>query len=157
MMADRKCRTCLWFESRGEEAANAYVELLPNSQIDAIFRPKPDGQALVVEFTLAGVPFQILNGGPSYQLSPAASISVTTEDQAETDRLWESLTANGGSESRCGWLVDRFGVSWQIVPRDLPRLLGHSNREAAARVQEAMMGMGRIDIEALKAVFDGNG
>ncbi len=156
-MADRKCRTCLWFESGGEEAAKAYVELLPDSLIEDILRPEPDGQALMVDFTLAGAPFQILNGGPSYRLSPAASISVTTEDQAETDRLWESLTASGGSGSRCGWLVDRFGVSWQIVPRELSHLLGHPNQEAAARVREALMGMGRIDIEALKAAFDGNG
>ena len=129
------------------------MKLLPNSRIDAIFRLKSEDPALVVDFTLAGVPYQILNGGPSYRLSPAVSISVATDDQAETDRLWESLTADGGEESMCGWLVDRFGMSWQIVPRELMRLLGHSNREAAARVQAAMMEMRRIDIKALQAAF----
>ena len=109
-----------------------------------------------MDFTLAGAPYQVLNGGPRYRLSPAVSISVTTEDQTETDRLWKSLTTNGGSESRCGWLVDRFGVSWQINPRDLPRLLGRPDREVAAREREAMMAMGRIDIELLKSAFDGH-
>ncbi len=156
-MAGRKCRTCLWFDSGGEAAAETYVALLPDSRIDTVFRTEPDGPALVVEFTLAGVPYQIINGGPVYKLSPAVSISVTTEDQAETDRLWDALTADGGSESQCGWLVDRFGVSWQIVPRELLRLLGHANRQAAARARAAMMGMRRIDIEALKAAFDGEG
>ena len=154
-MTECKCRTCLWFESKGEEAAEAYVALLPDSRIDTVFRPDPNGPALVIEFTLAGAPYQILNGGPHYKLSPAVSIAVTTEDQAETDRLWEALTADGGSESRCGWLIDRFGVSWQIVPRELPVLLGHSNREAAARAQAAMMDMRKIDIEALRTAFNG--
>ncbi len=110
-----------------------------------------------MEFTLAGVPYQILNGGPTYRLSPAASISVTTENQNETDRLWNSLMAGGGSESRCGWLVDRFGLSWQIVPRELSRLLGGSDREAALRAQAVMMDMNRIEIGSLKVAFDRKG
>ena len=155
-MPEGKCRTCLWFESGGEEAAEFYVSLLPDSGIGTIIRQEPDGPALTVDFTLAGVPYQILNGGAHFRLSPAASISVTTEDQAETDRLWDSLTADGGSESMCGWLVDRFGLSWQIVPKELSRLLGHPDREAAGRVQAAMMSMSRIDIDALRAAFDGD-
>lgn len=143
-----KVRTCLWFESGGREAAELYVSLLPNSFIEA------DG-GLMVEFTLAGAPYSILNGGPHYKLSPAASISVSTVDQAETDRLWEALVAEGGEESRCGWLVDRFGVSWQIVPEVLPRLLGDPDREAAGRAQEAMLRMNKIDVAALEAAFAG--
>ncbi len=149
-----KVRTCLWFNAGGEAAAEFYVALLPDSRIETVVRPDPDGPPLVVEFTLAGAPYMILNGGPHYQLTPAASISVLTTDQAETDRLWAALTADGGSESQCGWLTDRYGVSWQIVPEALPRLLGAEDRTAAARAQEAMLTMGKIDIAALEAAFN---
>jgi predicted 3-demethylubiquinone-9 3-methyltransferase (glyoxalase superfamily) len=98
----------------------------------------------------------ILTAGPHYKLTPAASISVLTQDQAETDRLWSALTSDGGAESMCGWLLDRFGVSWQIVPEALPRLLGQSDRDAAARAQAAMMKMKKIDIAALEAASRGN-
>ena len=111
MTAKPKVRTCLWFNDGGEAAAEFYVSLLPDSRIDAVMRSEPDGSALTVEFTLAGAPYLILNGGPHYQLTPAASISVTTADQAETDRLWAALTADGGSAGQCGWLIDRYGVS----------------------------------------------
>ena len=114
-----KVRTCLWFDGRGREAAEFYVSLLPDSAIEAPYRPAPDAPPLVVEFTLAGTPYMILNGGPQYPHTPTASISVPTRDQEETDRLWAALTADGGRESRCGWLVDRYGVSWQIVPEAL--------------------------------------
>jgi len=144
-------RTCLWFEEDGEEAAVFYVSLLPGSRITSIFRPDPEAPALMVSFSLAGVPYQILNGGPHHRLTPAASISVTTRDQAETDRLWEALLADGGTESRCGWLTDRWGLSWQIVPEALGRLLGHPDPSAAARVHAAMMGMGKLDVAALEA------
>lgn len=97
----------------------------------------------------------ILNGGPHYRLNPAASIVVSTEDQAETDALWEKLTADGGEEGRCGWLTDRFGVSWQIVPKVLSTLLGAADRAAAGRAQQAMMAMKKLDIAALEAAFRG--
>ncbi len=147
-------RTCLWFDGVGEEAAKLYVSLLPDSAIERSFRPDPAGPALIVDFTLCGVPYQALNGGPQYALTPAASISVTTPDQTETDRLWTALLEGGGKESRCGWLTDRFGLSWQIVPQALPRLLGDPDRAAAGRAMQAMLGMGKIDIAALEAAFN---
>ena len=145
-------RTCWWFDGNGREAAQFYVSLLPKSQIDGDL-PMGGTQPLVIEFTLAGAPMMILNGGPHYRQTPAASISVLTDSQAETDRLWNALTAEGGQESRCGWLIDRWGVSWQLIPRRLPQLLGHADRAAAARVQAAMMTMNRSDIAALEAAF----
>jgi predicted 3-demethylubiquinone-9 3-methyltransferase (glyoxalase superfamily) len=150
-----KVRTCLWFDGKGEEAANFYVSLLPGSRVERVFRPAPDRPALVMDFMLAGTPYQTLNGGPHYTLSEAASISVLTEDQAETDRLWKALTADGGAESKCGWLKDRYGLSWQIVPEVLPRLLTDPDREAAGRAMQAMLGMRKIDIAQLEAAFRG--
>jgi len=156
-MTDKpKLRTCLWFNTEGEEAAKFYVSLLPDSRIESVVRPDPDGPALVVEFTLAGAPYMVLNGGPQFEHSPAMSISVLTKDQAETDRLWAALTADGGSEGHCAWLTDRYGVSWQIVPEALPRLLGSEDRAGATRAREAMMKMARIDIAGLEAAFNGN-
>lgn len=146
-----KVRTCLWFEKSGLEAARYYVSLLPWSAIDAVLAHGQMDDPMVVEFTLHGAPMMILTAGPHYKLSPAAPISVLTKNQAETDQLWSALIADGGAESMCGWLVDRFGVSWQIVPEALPRLLGQHDREAAARVRAAMMRMSKIDIAALEA------
>ncbi len=151
-----KVRTCLWFERGGLTAAKFYVSLLPNSAIDAVYEHGNPADPMVVEFTLHGAPMMILTAGPHYKLNPAASISVLTADQAETDRLWSALIADGGSESMCGWLVDRFGVSWQIVPEALPRLLGASDRKAAGRAQAAMMAMKKIDVAALEAAFNAN-
>ncbi len=150
-----KLRTCLWFDHQGEEAANFYVSLLPDSRIERVYRPDPDCPALVVEFTLAGAPYMVLNGGPHYELNPAVSISVLTKDQEETDELWAALTADGGSPSRCGWLIDKYGLSWQIIPEALPRLLGSDDTAAAQRAHDAMMKMGKIDIAALESAFDG--
>ncbi len=149
-----KVRTCLWFDGDGHEAARFYVSLLPDSRIDGevTYGATPP---LVVEFTLAGAPFMVLNGGPMFKHTPAASISVLTKNQDETDRLWSALTAGGGQESMCGWLIDRFGVSWQIVPEILPRLLNADDKNAAARVQSAMMQMKKIDIAALEAAAKG--
>ena len=146
-------RTCLWFDHGGLEAARFYTSLLAGSLLET--EVTDDVEPLLVLFSLAGVPYSILNGGPHYVLSPAASISVTTESQAETDRLWAALTADGGQESRCGWLVDRWGVSWQIVPRLLYELLGSEDRDAAARAQHAMLQMSKIDSAALQDAFDG--
>jgi predicted 3-demethylubiquinone-9 3-methyltransferase (glyoxalase superfamily) len=150
-----KVRTCLWFEKGGIEAAKYYVELMPDSAIDAVYEHGNSADPMVVEFTLHGAPMMILTAGPHFKLTPAASISVLTKDQEETDRLWNALTANGGAESMCGWLTDRFGVSWQIVPEVLPKLLGQPDRAAAARAQAAMMQMKKIDIAALEAAAKG--
>lgn len=148
-------RTCLWFDGTGEEAAEFYVSLFPDSAIKAVSRPEPDKPALIVELTLAGIPYMFLNGGPQYKLSPAISIAVRTPDQAETDRLWSALLADGGEEGQCAWLTDRFGVSWQIVPEALPQMLGDQDRDAAGRAMQAMLQMKKIDVAALEAAFRG--
>jgi predicted 3-demethylubiquinone-9 3-methyltransferase (glyoxalase superfamily) len=145
-----KVRTCWWFNGNGLEAARFYVSLLPDSRLDGDVNPH-GGEPLVVEFTLAGAPMMILTAGPHYSLSPATSISVLTKDQAETDRLWFALIANGGAESMCGWLTDRFGVSWQITPERLLELQSDPDRAAAGRARDAMLKMRKIDIAALEA------
>ena len=145
-----KVSTCLWFDGQAEEAANFYVSLIPGSNVETVFCPDQSGPVLLVVFTLGGTPFQGLNGGPKFKHSEAASISVSTRDQEETDRLWNALTANGGSESRCGWLKDRFGVSWQIVPDRLPELLSDPDEEKAQRVMAAMLSMRKIEIGELE-------
>ena len=155
MTTKPKVRTCLWFDREGGEAASFYVSLLPDSFVESTVRPDPDGPPLVIEFTLAGAPYMVLNGGPMFRHSPAASISVLTRDQAETDRLWNALTADGGQESRCGWLTDRYGVSWQIVPEALPAMLSAPDKPAALRARDAMLQMGKIDIATLQRAFDG--
>lgn len=154
MAQKSKVRTCLWFENDGLAAARFYTELIPHSALET--EASEETEPMVVAFSLGGVPYQILNGGPHFRPTPAASIVVTTRGEAETDHLWTSLTANGGEPGRCGWLTDRWGVSWQIVPEALPRLLGAPDRAAAGRVQAAMMQMGKIDIAALEAAFHAN-
>ncbi|MBV8685669.1 MAG: VOC family protein [Alphaproteobacteria bacterium] len=152
--------TCLWFDKQAEEAANFYVSLFPDSRIDKIDRSPADypngkaGDVLVVEFTLGGRPFIALNGGPEFTFDEAISMSVSVEGQAETDRYWEALTADGGQPSVCGWLKDRYGLSWQIVPKELTRLLSDSDRDRAKRAMEAMMKMGKIDIAELQRAAD---
>lgn len=148
-----KVRTCLWFNGRAREAAEFYVSLLPDSRIDQEFGAD-HGEPMVVEFTLAGAPMMILNGGPMFQPSEAASISVLTDDQEETDRLWAALTADGGQDSMCAWLKDRFGVSWQVVPRRLIELIHHEDAVGAQRAQAAMMKMRKIDIAAIERAFE---
>jgi predicted 3-demethylubiquinone-9 3-methyltransferase (glyoxalase superfamily) len=149
-----KVRTCLWFDDQALPAAEFYCSLLPDSRVDRV-GTYPEGQemaepgkVLIVEFTLAGTPYQALNGGPHFTLDEAASISVSTGDQAETDRLWATLIADGGVESQCGWLKDRFGLSWQIVPKRAVELL---NGPASATVWPALMQMRKIDIATLEA------
>ena len=153
MTERRKVRTCLWFARRGTDAARFYVGLLPDSRIDAVFDHGHPDDPMIVEFTLAGAPMMILTGGEMFGHSPAASISVLAKDQAETDRLWSALLADGGKVGMCGWLADRFGVSWQIVPEVLPRLLDDPDTAAASRARAAMMRMRRIDIAALETAF----
>ena len=152
---EKKVRTCLWFQKGGVKAAEFYVTLLPDSRIDAVFEHGNAADPMVVEFTLGGAPMMILTGGEMYKLTPAASISVLTKDQAETDRLWAALLEGGGQESMCGWLEDRFGVAWQIVPEVLPRLINADDQAAGKRAQQAMMTMRKIDIAAIEAAFAG--
>jgi len=150
-----KVRTCLWFDGNGHEAAEFYVSLLPGSEVESIHQPNPEAPPVIVNFTLCGAPYQALNGGPQFTHSEAASISVLTEDQAETDRLWAAL-CEGGTEVQCGWLKDRFGVPWQIVPEALPRLLLQEDPQAADRVMQAMLQMKKIDISGLEAAARGD-
>ena len=138
---------CLWYDGNAEEAARFYTSLIPNSEVTSI-------SPVMVTFKLDGVPFQALNGGPQFKPTEAASIVVSTKNQEDTDSLWSALIADGGSEGRCAWLKDRFGVSWQIVPQILPKLLGASDRQAADRALQAMFKMSKIDIKALEAAFN---
>ena len=152
---------CLWFNHNAEEAANFYVTLLPDSRIDQILRSPADnpsmaeGGVLLIEFTLAGQPYMGLNGGPQFPFTEAVSFQVRTEDQAETDRLWDALTADGGQESDCSWLKDRWGLSWQIAPKRLLELIADPDRDRARRAMEAMMTMKKIDIAAVERAADG--
>lgn len=153
--------TCLWFDGSAEEAARFYVSLLPDSHVDTVQRSPvawPAGKAgdvILVEFTLAGARYQGLNGGPNYRLTPAVSISVSCADQAEVDRLWDALVADGGAPVQCGWLRDRFGLSWQIVPAELPAMMKDPDGEKAGRVMHAMMEMVKLDVGALKRAYQG--
>lgn len=145
-----KTRPCFFLPDRAEEAARFYVSLLPDSRIDSVVRPDPNGPALVVEFSLAGTAYMTMNGNPNPVSSHLASISVLTDTQEETDRLWRELIADGGEEGQCGWLKDRFGVHWQIVPKALPRLIRSGAPQASQRVFDALMTMKKIDIAGLE-------
>lgn len=151
-----KVRTCLWFDMNGVEAARFYVSLLPDSFIETDLSSS-GGDPTVINFTLSNVPFMALNGGDRYKHSPAASISVLTKDQSETDGLWNALLKDGGEESMCGWITDRFGVSWQIVPEILPTYLESKDKAAASRAFSAMLKMRKLDIETIKSAFEGKG
>ena len=152
---------CLWFDGQAEEAAELYVALLPDSRIDKIMRSPadnpstPTGAVLTVEFTLAGQQFIGLNGGPQFPFTEAVSFTINCEDQAEVDRYWNALIADGGVPSHCGWLKDKFGLSWQIIPKLLPELLTGADRERAGRVMQAMLKMEKIDVEALRNAVEG--
>ena len=146
-------RTCLWFNGNGAEAARFYTSLIPGSAIEG--RLEEGAEPMIVQFYLAGVPYTALNGGDRYAPTPAASIMVSTDDQDETDTLWAALTADGGAESMCGWCVDRFGVSWQVIPTALPRVMSGADRAGADRAMKAMMSMRKIDIATLEAAYSG--
>ncbi len=147
---------CLWFDGKAEEAAGLYTSLLPDSHVDKVWRSPaetpsgPAGMVLTVDFTLAGQRMQALNGGPDFRFNEAVSFVIECEDQAEVDRLWDALTADGGEPGPCGWLKDRFGVSWQIIPTRLPELLADPDREKAQRVMQAMLKMGKIEVAELE-------
>ena len=152
-------RTCLWFQDgRGPEAAGFYCSLIPGSRVERTFAANAGpGAFSVTDFTLGGVPYQILDAGPHFKLTEAVSISVATEDQAESDRLWYALTADGGQESMCGWLKDRYGVSWQVFPRRLSELTMSADQKVAAAAMAAMMTQKRIDIDAIEAAVGAAG
>lgn len=145
---------CLWFDTEGEAAAELYTSIFPSSRIVEVTRhgsagPREEGTVMTVAFELDGQPFLALNGGPEYTFSEAISFQVSCETQEEVDRYWSAL-ADGGEEGPCGWLKDRFGVSWQIVPTALPRLLGDPDPARAQRVMQAMFGMKKLEIAELE-------
>ena len=156
-----KITPCLWFNGEAKEAAEFYVSLLPDSRIDRVQRSPLDnpggkaGTVLVVEFTLAGQRFMALNGGTRFEYTHAVSFKIDCADQAEVDRLWDALIANGGQAVRCGWLKDRYGLSWQIVPTALPKYLSGVDRAGAQRAMQAMLGMVKLDIAGLKEAYEG--
>lgn len=156
----QKIVPCLWFDGVAEEAARFYVSLLPDSRIDQVVRAPaayPAGEAgavLVVEFTLAGLRYIALNAGSQARFNDAVSFQIHTDDQAETDRLWNAITADGGAERDCSWCEDRWGLRWQIVPRRLSELIGDPDRERAGRAMQAMMTMRKIDIAALERAVE---
>jgi len=150
--------TCLWFDTEGEEAARLYCSLIPNSRIHGT-TPYADGteragQVMTVEFEPDGRPYLALNGGPQLKFTEAVSFMVSCADQDEVDHYWDALLADGGEEGPCGWLKDKFGLSWQIVPDVLLELTRSSDREVAARVTQAMYGMKKLDIAGLQAAAD---
>lgn len=156
-----KITPCLWFAGDALEAAEFYTSLLPDSRIDRVQKSVVDnpggkaGSVLVVEFTLAGQSFMGLNGGERMEHSYAVSFSIDCADQAEVDRLWDALAAGGGAPVQCGWIKDRWGMSWQIVPSVLPKMLADPDTAKAGRAMQAMLGMVKLDIAALQAAFDG--
>jgi predicted 3-demethylubiquinone-9 3-methyltransferase (glyoxalase superfamily) len=156
-----KITPCLWFNFNAEEAAEFYVSLFPNSRIDAVHRSPADnpsmkkGEVLLVEFTLDGRPYTGLNGGPLFPFTEAISLSIDCEDQAEVDHYWNALISGGGAESQCGWCKDKFGLSWQVVPKRMGEILSSPDRAAAERAMQAMLEMKKLDVAALEAAFSG--
>ena len=150
----------LWYSEKAEEAAAFYASLLPDSHVDRVWRSPaetpsgPAGMVLTVDFTLLGNRVQGLNGGPDFRFNEAVSFVVECDDQAEVDRLWDALTADGGEPGPCGWLKDRFGLSWQIVPRELNELTSDPDPERARRAMEALLKMGKIEVEELRRAAD---
>lgn len=161
MTGNVKNRICLWYEKDAEVAARFYADNIPDSTIGEIFYAPTDypsgaaGEVITVYFTVAGVPCMGLNGGPQFKHSEAFSFMILTEDQEETDRLWDAITGNGGVESQCGWCKDQWGISWQITPRVLMEALGNPDRAASKRAFEAMMTMRKIDIATIEAALAG--
>jgi predicted 3-demethylubiquinone-9 3-methyltransferase (glyoxalase superfamily) len=156
-----KIAPCLWFDGTAEEAAKLYTSLFPDSRIVSVNRSPadnpstPEGAVLTVDFTLAGQTFIALNGGPDFRFTEAISLSIDCEDQAEVDRYWNALIADGGEPSQCGWLKDRFGLSWQVVPKQLPEMLGGPDHEGAKRAMEAMLQMSKLDVAKLREAYEG--
>ncbi len=161
MAKPQSISTCIWMNNQGEEAANFYVSLFSNSRIVHVSRygpgqPMSEGTAMLTRFELDGVSFAILNGGPMFPLSEALSLVVTCDSQAELDRLWNALIADGGAESHCGWCKDRFGLSWQIIPAQIADWMSSSDKAALGRMWGQLMQMRKLDIATLAAAFHGS-
>ena len=159
-MSPQRIKTYLWFDHEAEEAANLYTSIFKDSKILNVARygdagPGPKGTAMTVNFQLEGQEYIALNGGPAYKFTEAISLLVDCETQEEVDRLWNKLTSDGGEESMCGWLKDRFGLSWQIIPTALFRLMSDSDPEKSRRVMEAMLQMKKIDVPTLERAHAG--
>jgi predicted 3-demethylubiquinone-9 3-methyltransferase (glyoxalase superfamily) len=152
---------CLWFDGDAEQAAAFYVSLLPDSHVDRVWRSPADtpsgpaGMVLTVDFTVAGQRYQGLNGGPDFKFNEAVSFVIECDDQAEVDRLWDALAADGGEPGPCGWVSDRFGLSWQVVPRRLNELMEDPDPARARRAMEAMLTIGKIEVDGLERAADG--
>ena len=152
----------LWFDTQAEEAMNFYVSVFPNSKVLGVSRygegsPGPAGAVMTANFELNGQEFIALNGGPVFHFTEAISFVISCETQAEVDSFWSKLTGGGGEESQCGWLKDKYGLSWQVVPTALGELLGDKDAEKAGRVMQAMLGMKKIDIEGLRKAYEEGG
>jgi predicted 3-demethylubiquinone-9 3-methyltransferase (glyoxalase superfamily) len=159
-MTTQKIMPCLWFDDRIEEAAKFYTSVFPDAKITEVSHygdtgPMPKGRVMTVLFELAGQQFMALNGGPMVQFNEAVSFFVTCKDQKEVDYYWDKLTAGGGAESQCGWLKDKFGLSWQIVPEVLPRYIVDKDKKKAQRTMEAMLKMRKIDVAAIERAHAG--
>jgi len=156
-----KITPCLWYTDEAEEAANFYVSLLPDSRIETVQRSPagyPHGKAgnvIMAQFTLAGQRFTAINGGMRMEYTNAVSFMIDCADQAEVDRLWDAILAHGGKAERCGWIRDRYGLAWQIIPSALPKYLGGADKAGAQRAMQAMLGMVKLDIEGLKRAYEG--
>jgi len=156
-----KITPTLWFDEQAEEAARFYTSLFPDSRIESVSRAPADnpstaaGEVLLVTFVLAGQRFVGINGGPQFPFTEAVSFQVDCADQAEVDRYWDALVEGGGEHGPCGWLKDRFGLSWQVVPRQLGDYVGGPDPAGAARAMEAMLKMGKLDIAGLRAAYEG--
>jgi 2-polyprenyl-6-hydroxyphenyl methylase/3-demethylubiquinone-9 3-methyltransferase len=154
---------CLWYDGNAEEAATLYASIFPDSSVDAVHRAPSDypsgkaGDVLTVDFTVMGMKFMGLNGGPMFKFDEAVSFQVHTEDQAETDRYWDALLASGGKPSACGWINDKFGLSWQITPKRLSEMMTSPDKAASKRAMDAMMEMVKIDVATLERAFKGEG
>jgi predicted 3-demethylubiquinone-9 3-methyltransferase (glyoxalase superfamily) len=160
MYGEQKISTCLWFDGNAEEAASFYVSLFPSGRITDVMRygegmPMPAGTVLTITFEIEGREFIALNGGPQYKFTEANSLFVKCETQAEVDRLWDRLSADGGAPIHCGWIKDKFGLTWQIVPTKLGAMLKDKDPVRAQRVTSAMLQMVKLDIVELQRVYDG--
>ena len=152
---------CLWYDGVAEEAVKLYTSLFPESHIDDVMRSASDnpsvneGAVLLVRFTLAGQPLLALNGGPQFRFTEAVSLQIDCADQDEVDHYWEGLIAGGGEHGQCGWLKDRFGLSWQVIPREMHQYLGGPNPDGARRAMQAMLEMQRLVVADLRTAYEG--
>jgi predicted 3-demethylubiquinone-9 3-methyltransferase (glyoxalase superfamily) len=152
---------CLWFDGQAEEAAAFYASVFPDCEISSVTRAPGDnpstraGEVLLVTFTIAGQPYTALNGGPQFSFTEAVSFEIDCADQAEVDRYWDALVEGGGEHGQCGWLKDRFGVSWQVIPRQLGDYLGGPDPDGRARAMAAMLEMQKLDVERMRVAYEG--